>query len=211
MGPIKQFMNKRRKERRSSMIIDTVDISEISESGTENENNEENDDENAISCNQFLLNSKNENNMSVNEKIAKYEQNDMTVNHKCSICYNSKNNEHENFTILNCNHIFHINCLVMYHYKTTDKFSVVDKELINNYECSICNESIEIEDISYIHSKFLKNTKDHLVKQQDNIIVLDKQMSKLKDEMRIIMEYKQRLEHQRERSKQITISINTFI
>ena len=131
-----------------------------------------------------------------------------SILHTCEICNTKDNN---NYMILNCKHIYHINCLVDYHYSSSNKYGVVDQDFINSCKCLICNEQMEIEDISHIHNKFLKITNINILKQHDNIIHLDKQITKLKDEMRIIMEYKQRLEHQKERSKQITICMNTFI
>ena len=63
----------------------------------------------------------------------------------------------------------------------------------------------------YIHNKFYKSTKEYLVKQDDRIDIIGKQMSKLKEELRICYDYKQRLEQQREKSKQITVTINTLM
>ena len=59
--------------------------------------------------------------------------------------------------------------------------------------------------------KFTKSTKEQLKYQSDQIDILDKQMSKLKDEMRVQLEYKQRLEDKRNKSKQITITLNNLL
>ena len=88
---------------------------------------------------------------------------------------------------------------------------VIDEEYFNSRHCNVCNTQMEMEDILYIHNKFYKNTKDFLAKQEENIQRLDRQMTKLKEELRICYEYKQKLEHQRERSKQITVTINTLM
>jgi uncharacterized protein (DUF3084 family) len=70
---------------------------------------------------------------------------------------------------------------------------------------------MEMEDILYIHNKFYKNTKEYLIKQQDDIERLDKQITKLRDELRNVYEYRQKLERQRDKSKQITVTINTLM
>jgi hypothetical protein len=131
-------------------------------------------------------------------------------NHKCNLCGN-KQNVKDSYMILTCGHIFHIRCLVDNHYTDANKYGVIDEEYFNSRCCLVCNKQMEIEDILYIHNKFYKNTKEYLTKQQENIERLDKQMSKLKDELRVCYEYKQKLEHQREKSKQITVTINTLM
>ena len=113
--------------------------------------------------------------------------------------------------ILTCGHIFHIRCLVDNHYTDANKYGVIDEEYFNSRCCLVCDKQMEMEDILYIHNKFYKNTKEYLNKQEENIQRLDKQMSKIKDELRICYEYKQKLEHQREKSKQIAITINTLM
>jgi hypothetical protein len=130
--------------------------------------------------------------------------------HKCNICYNT-NKIKDSFMILTCGHIFHIRCLVDSHYNDANKCGVIDEDYLNSRICSVCSSKMEMEDILYIHNKFYKNTKEYIVKQDETIDRLDKQMSKLKEELRICYEYKQKLEHQREKSRQITITLNTIM
>jgi len=187
----------------------------------QNENN--NKINNEISSNKmhkFINNDKNETVFYTNESIAEsefnYDEYDYKNNyntkdeHKCNLCLN-RNSIKDSFMILTCGHIFHIKCLVDNHYSDANKHGVIDEEYLNNRCCLICNKQMEIEDILYVHNKFYKNTKDYLIKQQENIEKLDKQMTKLKEELRICYDYKQKLENQREKSKQITIMINTLM
>ena len=130
--------------------------------------------------------------------------------HKCNICYN-KSQIKDSFMILTCGHIFHIRCLVDCHYSDANRCGVIDEEFLNSRNCTVCSKQMEMEDILYIHNKFYKNTKEYIIKQDENIEQLDRQMTKLKEELRVCYEYKQKLEHQREKSRQITVTINTLM
>jgi hypothetical protein len=130
--------------------------------------------------------------------------------HKCNLCCN-KNQIKDSFMILTCGHIFHIRCLVDSHYTDANKCGVIDEDYFNSRICCVCSSRMEMEDILYIHNKFYKNTKEYIVRQDETIEKLDKQMTKLKEELRTCYEYKQKLEHQREKSRQITVTINTMI
>lgn len=130
--------------------------------------------------------------------------------HKCNICYN-KSQIKDSFMILTCGHIFHIRCLVDCHYSDANRCGVIDEEFLNSRNCTVCSKQMEMEDILYIHNKFYKNTKEYIIKQDENIEQLDRQMTKLKEELRVCYEYKQKLEHQREKSRQITVTINTMM
>ena len=113
--------------------------------------------------------------------------------------------------ILTCGHIYHIKCLVDNHYTDANKYGVIDDEYFKSRRCTVCSDQMEMEDILYIHNKFYKNTKEYIDKQEDTISSLDKQLTKIKEELRICYEYKQKLEHQREKSKQIIVTINTLM
>lgn len=138
-------------------------------------------------------------------------QKSKNISHDCYKC-KTTGNKNDPFMILNCGHIFHIGCLVEIHF---DEFKncggIIDERFITNCICMVCDEQMEVEDILHIHNKFTKSTKEQLKYQSDQIDILDKQMSKLKDEMRIQLEYKQRLEDKRNKSKQITITLNNLL
>jgi hypothetical protein len=191
-NPITNYINKRKGDKRSSMIIDNFDMSKISF-------DEQSESNSLVETNIKRF----EGSMPI--KSIQYKKEHKNT-HVCEIC--NSVNSNNNFIILNCGHIYHINCLVECHYENLDKYAVIDEHFIDSCVCLMCHERMELEDISHIHNKFLKTTKICLTKQQENIDLVDKQMEKLKDELRTLMEYKQRLEHQKERSKQITISIN---
>ena len=140
----------------------------------------------------------------------KQTQKTKNVTHDCK-CKNG-GNKNDPFMILNCGHIFHIGCLVEIHFdEFTNCGGIIDGRFIKNCTCMVCNEQMEVEDIVHMHNKFTKSTKEQLKYQSDQIDILDKQMSKLKDEMRVQLEYKQRLEDKRNKSKQITITLNNLL
>ena len=143
-------------------------------------------------------------------KFVDFEKSEKDNGHVCNLCCNQSTIK-DTFMILSCQHIFHIKCLVDNHYIDANRFGVIDEEYLNSRKCTVCNKQMEMEDILYIHNKFYKNTKGYITKQDEIISQLDKQMTKLKDELRTCFEYKQKLEHQREKSRQITVTINTLM
>jgi hypothetical protein len=155
----------------------------------------------------------------VNKHIKKFQvpqmqQTQKTQQKTTHDCYKCKNggNKNDPFMILNCGHIFHIGCLVEIHFdEFTNCGGIIDDKFIKNCTCMVCDEQMEVEDILHMHNKFAKSTKKQLKYQYDQIDILDKQMSKLKDEMRIQLEYKQRLEDKKNKSKQITITLNNLL
>lgn len=232
---MKKFLNQRKKDNRNSLIIDNIDVDQLhnlikrrnSLSNMDNDNNRCEDTSlnkhlvsNNLKCEDvtpFIKeyeNSFQENNY-YNSTINSYEtetipsQNRDSI-HVCNLCCNQTAIK-DTFMILSCQHIFHIKCLVDNHYIDANKFGVIDEEYLNSRKCTVCNKQMEMEDILYIHNKFYKNTKEYITKQDEIIKQLDKQMTKLKDELRTCYEYKQKLEHQREKSRQITMTLNTLM
>ena len=229
---MKKFLNQRKKDNRKSLMIDNINVEQLHdlikrrnslsnmdrvspvrtgyEEGVYNNNLE------CENIKQFITpyeNSFQENNCK--STINSYESETMPFQnnrdgHICNLCCN-QNATKDTFMILNCQHIFHIKCLVDNHYLDANKFGVIDEEYLNSRKCTVCNKQMEMEDILYIHNKFYKNTKEYITKQNEIINQLDKQMTKLKDELRTCYEYKQKLEHQREKSRQITVTINTLM
>jgi hypothetical protein len=211
-----KFMNNRKKDNRQSLLADNLDLEKLENYSVSSSLSEHNDELYSIYKTdsydeKYIYDEKN-----TYDKEEIYNKKVSTINkvhnegHTCNLCHN-KNNIKDVFMILACGHIFHIRCLVDNHYTDSNKYGIIDKEYFNSRCCLVCNSQMEMEDILYIHNKFYKNTKEYLVKQEDNINILDKKMTKLKEELRICYEYKQRLEHQREKSKQITITINTLM
>lgn len=222
------FIKNRKKENRQSLIIDNLDLDKFNEnlqlkrsnsiselaSISESDVSHTNTNITKEISNVNTIKQIYEPEQTFYNKEKEYQKQDtdshVSNSHHCNLCFN-KNNIKDAFMILTCGHIFHIRCLVDNHYSAANKSGVIDEEYFNSRCCLVCNNQMEMEDILYIHNKFYKNTKEYLVKQDQRIEILDKQMTKLKDELRICYEYKQKLEHQREKSKQITITINTLM
>lgn len=199
---VMNFIKNRKKENRSSLIIDNLDLDKFNNESCQPINTRMRSN----SFSEISESSYGEENKS--EPII--EKDIQHGSHNCNLCFN-KNNIKDAFMILTCGHIFHIRCLVDNHYSEANKCGVIDEKYLNDRRCLVCNNQMETEDILYIHNKFYKNTKEYLIKQEENISIIDKQMTKLKEELRICYEYKQRLEHQREKSKQISVTINTLM
>lgn len=254
MNKLTDFMSKRKKDKRQSLMIDNFDYQQTKEqfdekihlkrNGTLRRNsldilemlNKDYEEQDKIeSFSEYSKDSKDSKDSMdepwninkdsiVNKHIQKFQEvpsreefkqspktKSKNVNHDCYKCKNG-GNKNDPFMILNCGHIFHIGCLVEIHF---DEFThcggIIDERFIKNCICTVCDEQMEVEDILHMHNKFTKSTKEQLKYQSDQIDILDKQMSKLKDEMRIQLEYKQRLEDKRNKSKQITITLNNLL
>jgi hypothetical protein len=115
-----------------------------------------------------------------------------------------------NFTILNCNHIFHITCLANEHFENSQRV-LIDEEFFRKRKCLVCHQQLELEDIQLIHNKYHKHTKEYITQQQNHIANLDSQMNKIKEELRVCFTFKDKLEKEKEKSKQIIITLNTFL
>ena len=122
----------------------------------------------------------------------------------------------KNYIILSCNHIFHIYCLAQSHYeKISDTLNIFGKGIkddsFDNCKCTICDEKLELEQILYLHSTFMSNTKNLLTNHQESIEHLEGQLQQLKIELRTLYNYKYKLEKEREKSKQIMCILNTML
>lgn len=139
----------------------------------------------------------------------------------CTIC--NKSNEIENnkdisvsknkesFLILSCHHIFHIKCLAETHFKDIYNYPMIDNEYFENRKCTTCNSTIQLEEIMYLHTKFLSNTKMLIQRHQTSIEDLQLQLDNIKKELRSCYDYKHKLEKDREKSKQIVSILTTII
>lgn len=128
----------------------------------------------------------------------------------CKIC-NNKNNMNDNYTILSCNHVFHVNCLVDNHFNDSYRLNMIDSDYFSTRKCPDCDKILQTEELMFIHSKFLSQTKERVETHQKNILNLENQFNKIKEELRICYEYKQKLDNEREKSKQIVTSLMTII
>lgn len=239
MNKLTDFMVKRKKDKRQSLIIDNFSYSYSHSEDNEQHNEQHNEvitrrnslkdqvytsqeelssvysEEVSVSVSVPHVNSLVHKNVGIfEEQKYRYKQ-DTQKNYKkndfnCTMCKND--NKNDQYIILSCNHMFHVGCLVEIHFENFDKFGrVIDKKFCENCRCLVCDNKMEIEDIVHIHNKFTKTTKEYIKIQDNNIDELDKKLSKLKDEMRNLLEYKQKLEQKRDKSKQITITLNNLI
>ena len=141
---------------------------------------------------------------SLNDSI--FETNDKPIV-SCKICNDPSNKN--NFVILSCNHVFHIQCLANLHYNVLYNFPVVDKEDFKSCICYVCRKELQMEELMYLHSKFLSCTKEKIDVHNQSILDLEEKMTTLKTELRTCYEYKHKLEKDREEAKKIIASIST--
>jgi len=128
----------------------------------------------------------------------------------CKICNNTSN---DNLIILSCKHVFHVYCLASQHFKDTNanSTSIIDEGYFNNRKCTTCFKTMDKEELMFLHSKFLGSTKQKLESHQQNVETLELQFNKIREELRACYEYKQKLEVEREKSKQIVTLLMTLI
>lgn len=81
----------------------------------------------------------------------------------CQICNKVKN---DNFVVLNCNHMFHIKCLAIYHHT-------------NNHTCAYCHHCIDNLELEYIHNKFCNNTTQTIIDINESIVKKTHKINKL--------------------------------
>lgn len=194
----------------------------INESNESNENIGISDAKRMARLHSYYFNSDKSDELSDNESVVrklinKYEIDDVMSDHQneiktitCKLCLD-KHNDRGNYIILSCNHIYHIKCLAEDHFRDVLKYPLIDNEYFETRVCNICSSKLQIEEMMYLHSKFLSNTKDLLDKHQINISKLEGQMSQLKNELRSCYDYKHKLEQEREKSKQITNILLTMM
>jgi ribosome-associated translation inhibitor RaiA len=67
---------------------------------------------------------------------------------------------------------------------------------------------MDSSEIIYVHSKFSKTSVNLISAHDLEINKLERQINKLKDELKTAIEYKQKLEFDKEKSKQILVMLN---
>jgi hypothetical protein len=127
--------------------------------------------------------------------------------HSCNIC----NDTSGTFIILTCNHIFHIKCLTETSLQDIYTYPIIDSEYLQSRKCPMCDETIQTEDMMYLHSKFLSSTKKLLSNHENSLQNLENQLRQIKIEIRSCYDYKHKLEQQREKSKQIISVLSTIM
>ncbi|NBO99325.1 MAG: hypothetical protein EBU90_04250 [Proteobacteria bacterium] len=133
-----------------------------------------------------------------------------SVTPNCRICDN-KSGRQDNYMILSCNHTFHVYCLAETHFNDVYKFHVIDSEYFGTRKCLVCNKLMQTEELMFLHSKFLNGTKDRIENHNTKIESLEAKLKDIKEDLRVCYEYKHKLEHEREKSKQIVATLMTMI
>ena len=127
----------------------------------------------------------------------------------CKLCKDDINQS--NFIILSCNHIFHISCLANIFFKDIYNYDILDEEYFDRIKCTSCLNKLGLEEIMFLYSKFLTNTKSLLKNHETSIENSESQLKQIKNELRTCYDYKHKLEKQREKSKQIVSILNTLM
>jgi hypothetical protein len=129
----------------------------------------------------------------------------------CEICKNARTTT-DPYIILGCQHIYHIVCLAEYQFDENSNVKpIIDGDYCNSRKCPTCENNLCLEDLLFLHTKFLSNTKQNIDQHQKSIDSLEVQMQKLKDELNICYKYKGKLENQRERAKVIVSNITALL
>lgn len=124
---------------------------------------------------------------------------DSNLKNFCNICNNQNDGQ---FIILSCNHTFHIKCVAS---KMNLNNTYIDQ---NSFYCEMCNYILDSSEILYIYNKFYKETNNYIHDCDSKIKDLEKNLNKIKDELRINFEYKQKLEKSKEYSKIVILTLN---
>ena len=127
----------------------------------------------------------------------------------CKLCKDDINQS--NFIILSCNHIFHISCLADIFFKDIYNYDILDEEYFDHIKCPSCLNTLGLEEIMFLYSKFLSSTKTLLKNHDTSIENFESQLKQIKNELRTCYDYKHKLEKQREKSKQIVSILNTLM
>jgi hypothetical protein len=194
---IKDFIKKRKNNNRHSLIIDNFAYND-------NEINKRFDLDNESYDNDKSFDN-------IHLKSTMYKTATISNTNICNICNHtssSSKNFNDKFIILDCEHVFHINCIVKNHCDILNEHIIVNNKFIQKCKCTICDKQIDIEDILHIHNKYMKNTKKILNEQVSYLNNLDEKLLKIRNEMTDILEYKKQLENECDKSKRISTTLN---
>ena len=74
-----------------------------------------------------------------------------------------------------------------------------------------CLEKLQLEQVMYLHSTFLSNTKLLITKHNTSIEQVECKLKNMKDELRVLYDYKHKLEKETDKSKQIVSILTTMV
>lgn len=126
----------------------------------------------------------------------------------CNICNISNS---DSFIVLGCNHVFHIKCLAHDQLILSRKCEIIDNEsFFNLIKCNCCGYLLDSTEILHIQLKNYKSSNTYLTLHIDKIKKLEEQLNKLKDELQDCVVYKQKIEFEQIRSKDIITFLNNI-
>lgn len=126
----------------------------------------------------------------------------------CNIC-NISNSDY--FIVLGCNHVFHIKCLASDQLNLSRKCEIIDNQsFFNLIKCNCCGYLLDSTEILHIQLKNYKSSNTYLTSHIDKIKKLEGQLNKLKDELQDCVVYKQKIEFEQTRSKDIITFLNNI-
>ena len=125
----------------------------------------------------------------------------------CELCNDSLDSK---FIILNCGHIFHVKCLVSLHLKDIYDYPSIDEQYFTDKKCLVCNSGIETEDFMVLHTKFLSSTNHNIVDFTKKLEKMEGDLNKIKQDIKVCLDYKHKLQQNREKSKQIIAILNAI-
>lgn len=126
----------------------------------------------------------------------------------CNICNISNS---DSFIVLGCNHVFHIKCLASDQLNLSRKCEIIDNEsFFNLIKCNCCGYLLDSTEILHIQLKNYKSSNTYLTLHIDKINKLEEQLNKLKDELQDCVVYKQKIEFEQTRSKDIITFLNNI-
>ena len=139
-------------------------------------------------------------NMSINSSII--------TSVSCEICNNTQESK---FIILDCGHIFHIQCLVELHTRDLYDYSSINEEYFASKKCTVCDRLIELDDISHLHIKYMASTQSKIISFTTKMERLETELKVLRNEIKTCLEYKHKLQQAREKSNQIVSILETML
>lgn len=128
---------------------------------------------------------------------------------RCEAC-NDGSNGPLGFIILGCGHTYHTRCLVENHHKSVYLSDSLNEDYFNTLVCHVCNTVIELDDVCYMHSKYIKNSSSILKEYSIMVEKIEEKMKVLKDEIRTCYDYKHKIHQAQEKSKQIMSIASTM-
>lgn len=129
-------------------------------------------------------------------------------NYICCKCFKTENNY--GFFILQCGHLYHINCII--DDKLNDLYRINNfNEYVNNIKCEQCKKVLTKNELMYVFNRYNDITIDNIKKYENEIKNLEEKFEKIKQELGACYEYKHQLNTQIETTKHIIKTLISII